>query len=357
MSDSYSNLKIFYHNEVLEKMAAGEIPSPIYVRLKLTNICNHHCAYCTYGSGNTYEKTENRDIINHRDMIPYDKAKEIVRDLGDMGVKAVTLSGGGEPLTYPYIREILDILQENNIDISLITNGQLLDGDISNRLYGAKWVRISFDSPFEDEYTQLRRVSRNSYKKVIYNIQEFAQKKDKDCVLGINFVVNRVNYHSVYEAAKMMQRLEVDNIKFAAVIENEPGYHNAIKKDVIMQIKRAKDEFESESFQIINNYEKDCEDKQFSGQTFPVCYTCRFVTVIAADQCVYLCHTRAYDSNAMIGDIREKSFKELWNSESTVQKLKSLNPKTDCKNFCVYEERNKLIEAYYNVNKNHVNFV
>lgn len=357
MADSYSNLKIFYHREALEKIAEGCIPAPIYIRLKPTNICNHHCAYCTYGSGNTYEKTENRDVINHSDMIPWDKMKEIIQDMGTMGVKAVTLSGGGEPLTYPFIRETLDGLIENGLELSLISNGQMLEGDIAERLYHSKWVRISFDSPIESEYMKLRGVSAESFRRVVHNIEEFAAKKDESCILGINYVISRDNSHSVYEAAKMMCDMGVNNIKFAAVIKNEPDYHNAIKDTVISQIRRAKQDFESDRFRIINNYEKDCEIKQFTGQNFSTCYTCRLVTVIAADQCVYLCHTRAYDSQAVVGDLHKQSFQELWNSEASVAKLKSLKPKTECQNFCVYEERNKLIEAYYDVNRNHINFI
>jgi len=38
--------------------------------------------------------------MDQKDQIPEDKMMEIVEDLVNMGVKAVTFSGGGEPFLY-----------------------------------------------------------------------------------------------------------------------------------------------------------------------------------------------------------------------------------------------------------------
>ena len=44
------------------------------------------------------------------------------------GVKAVTFSGGGEPLVYPYITETMEKVLDAGIDLSIITNGSMLKG-------------------------------------------------------------------------------------------------------------------------------------------------------------------------------------------------------------------------------------
>ena len=142
MKTSYSAIKVFHHREILDSIEKGEIDAPLYIRIKPTNICNHHCRYCTYGSGNTNQKTENRDLISYTDMIPRQKMLEIIDDRGDMAVKAVTFSGGGEPLTYPYIVETVKRIKEKNIELSLISNGQLLHGEIAELFYDAKNMQI-----------------------------------------------------------------------------------------------------------------------------------------------------------------------------------------------------------------------
>lgn len=361
MGNPYSSLKIFHHKDALDSLERKEHRAPIYIRLKPTNFCNHHCAYCTYGSGDTYQKTENRDSIEHRDMIPWDKLQEIIADMGVMGVKAITFSGGGEPLTYPYIREAVQQVKRHGIDLSLITNGQLLKGNIAEEFYSAKWVRISFDAPLASVYSSLRRIPETSFYKVCENIRSFAQNKDRDCVLGVNFVISKANCDYVYEAAALLKDLGVDNVKFAAVVENEPRYHLDIKDKVIEQLHRAQkelvDPFDRHTFRIVNNYENDWMDKNFTTQPFETCYTCRLITVIAADQRVYLCHTRAYDSQAVVGDLHHQSFREMWFSDTTKKRLENLQPQRDCRNFCVYEARNQLIQSYFDTDMRHVNFI
>lgn len=357
MANQYSSLKIFHHKEALDAIHDGKKIAPFYIRIKPTNICNHHCSYCTYGAGDIQNQTLNRDLVKRTDTIPWDKMQEIIRDIGDMGVKAVTFSGGGEPLTYPKIVDAVQMLKDRNIDISLISNGQLLKGKIAELFYDAKWVRISFDSPHEAEYMKLRNVSTEAFHMVCDNIKIFAENKAKNCVLGINFVISKANYNRVYEAAALLKNFGVNNIKFAAVLDNQIDYHINIKDTVMAQIHRAQQELSSEEFSIINNYENDWMDKNFKVQQFPHCYTCKLVTVIAADSKVYYCHTRAYDSKAILGDLSNISFKKMWFSDETTKKLENLNPKQDCKNFCVYEERNQLIQSYFDVDYDHINFI
>ncbi len=355
--NTYSDLKIFHHSDALDALARGEQRAPFYIRLKPTNVCNHHCAYCTYGSGGTTQKTENRNEIDHRDSIPWPKLQEILQDMGHMGVKAITFSGGGEPLCYPQIVEAATLAREQGIELSLISNGQLLSGDRAEAFRTAKWVRISFDSPVKETYCRLRGLPDSAFDTVTKNIADFAKAKDKDCVLGVNFVISRANADEVYEAARLLRELGCDNVKFAAVVENEPHYHAGIKDHVIEQIHRAQADFAGDGFAIINNYENDWMDKNFHAQPFDTCYTCRLVTVIAADQRVYFCHTRAYDSEAVVGDLHDQSFYGMWFSEATKQRLQTLRPRKDCKNFCVYQQRNELIAAYFDVDMRHVNFI
>jgi wyosine [tRNA(Phe)-imidazoG37] synthetase (radical SAM superfamily) len=47
---------------------------------------------------------------------------EIADDLVAMRVKAVTFSGGGEPLIYPHLVEIIERLEAANIRITALSN-------------------------------------------------------------------------------------------------------------------------------------------------------------------------------------------------------------------------------------------
>ncbi len=178
----YSNLKIFAHAEALKRIENDERIAPIYIRIKPTNYCNHKCYYCSYADS----ALGLRDSVNKQDQIPWEKMQEIISDMGDMGVKAVTFSGGGEPLVYPYIVQAMRGMLDKGIDLSIITNGQLLKDEKAEILTHAKWVRVSFDSANAETYSRTRNIPKTAFDETCSNIEHFAGIKGNDCELGIN---------------------------------------------------------------------------------------------------------------------------------------------------------------------------
>ena len=120
ISKIYETSKIFRHPYKLQSLLEGKVTAPIYVRVKPTNRCNHHCFYCAYDSNSPIK-------IDRTLEIPCEKMMEILADFKNMGVKAVTFSGGGEPLIYPHIEETMEKTLDYGIDLSIITNGQKLN--------------------------------------------------------------------------------------------------------------------------------------------------------------------------------------------------------------------------------------
>ena len=190
----YSNLKIFAHSGEIEKVKKGERRAPIYVRIKPTNKCNQNCYYCHYK--NPYLLLDQYNVM---DEISRDKMLEIIKDFKDIGVKAVTFSGGGEPLFYPYIEQAMESVLEAGIDLSIITNGTLLNGRKADVLSKAKWVRVSLESGCAETYSSIRGVDKDAFGKLCENIEKFAHIKGTNCELGINFVVGPKNYKEVYQ--------------------------------------------------------------------------------------------------------------------------------------------------------------
>src|SRR3989344_4611608 len=180
----YGGVKIIWHPEKLKSFADKKITAPVYIRFKPTNRCNHHCAFCSYDP-----KTGDigvRDKMKDRaDEIPKEKVMEIIDDFKDMGVKAVTFSGGGEPLIYPYIEEAMQKILDAGINLSIITNGQCLEGKKAEILSKAHWVRISSDASDAASFSKIRKVPERWFYKLTENIKQFAQIKNPECELGI----------------------------------------------------------------------------------------------------------------------------------------------------------------------------
>ena len=350
----YSNLKIFAHAQALSDVGEGKRISPIYIRIKPTNFCNHKCYYCSYADNDLGL----RDSVNRQDQIPWGKMQEIISDLGDMGVKAVTFSGGGEPLVYPYIVQTMQMILDAGIDLSIITNGQMLKGERADVLAKAKWVRISFDSANAATYSNVRQIPRTAFDEVCDNIQKFSRIKNENCELGINFVINHENADQIYNMAEMVKKLGVNHIKFAARVTKDLfEYHAPFKESAIDQIHRAKAELENETFRIINKYEGDFESALVFHRCYNRCYINRIFTVIAADSKVYFCHDKAYVKEGVVGDLRNQSFKDLWFSEETIKRFQEFDPQIECNHHCVYDDRNELLNTFYSLDKNHINFI
>lgn len=349
----YSNLKIFAHSKELDAIGRGERVSPIYIRIKPTNYCNHNCYYCSYADS----ALGLRDSVNRQDQIPWEKMREIIRDLDEMGVKAVTFSGGGEPLVYPHIVETMQGMLGAGIDISVITNGQLLKGDRAETLQHAKWVRISFDSADAETYGRVRKIPHSAFDEVCKNIHDFAQIKGDNCELGVNFVINHENANQVYRMAEMVKELGVNHIKYTARVTKDLfDYHAPFRESVVEQIHKA-EELSDAKFRVINKYEGDFDSALVFHRGYEKCYINRIFCVIAADSKVYYCHDKAYVVSGVVGDISNRSFKELWFDSEVVRRYKEFDPCIECNHHCVYDDRNELLNTFYSLDRKHINFI
>lgn len=349
----YSQLKIFCHPEVLDNLVNGTRCNPIYIRIKPTNKCNHNCSYCHYK--NSYLKL---DEYNPNDEIPKEKMLEIVESMKSLGVKAVTFSGGGEPLLYPYIEEAMGKILEAGIDLSIITNGSLLNGKRAELLAKSKWVRISIESVNDEEYCSVRRIKKGSFDRLCENINEFAQKKDDSCELGINMVVTQDNYKQVKDMAHLMKKLGANHVKYAPLCTNDTySYHKDFKDLVTKDLNDLQEEYKNDAFRIINLYTDDFKDSVIFERQYMECPIKEFVCVIAANQKVYYCHDKAYLSDGCVGDLSDSSFEQLWTSEDTTKLFKNFNAQNVCNQHCVYDSRNELLNSFIKMDRNHINFI
>lgn len=352
-STPYSQLKIFHHQEILNRLKSCERCNPLYIRIKPTNKCNHNCNYCHYR--NAYLDL---DEYNPADEIPHGKMMEIISDMSEMGVKAVTFTGGGEPLLYPYIEESMEKILEASIDLSIITNGSMLKGKKAELLTRAKWVRISTESMDDATYCRIRGIKEHSFENLCSNIKEFAMIKQDNCELGINVVIGKDNYHEIRQIAELMKSLGVNHVKFAPLITNNTWeYHKSFMEKVISDLQDMEKKMNDERFKIIDLYTGDFENSVIFERQYNKCFRKEFACVIAANSKVYLCQDKAYLSDGVVCDLSHESFKEGWYSEKVSNMFKEFDAAKMCRQHCVYDSRNELIGAFLNMDLNHVNFV
>lgn len=136
-------LKVLLDKDLLQSTQNGKI-IPLHIQFMPTNKCNLKCVFCSCS-----ERNKSLEM-------PFDDAKRIIDDCKLLGTKAVTISGGGEPLCYPNFEELIEYFNYRGIKIGMVTNGLLLHKINSKTLSKITWCRISSgdDRDFNDNYNQ-----------------------------------------------------------------------------------------------------------------------------------------------------------------------------------------------------------
>jgi len=351
----YSKFKIFHYQKKLDSLPNGvnKILPPIHIRIKPTNVCNHNCWYCAYKVDNLQL---GQDMVE-RDFIPKDKMIEIIDDCKDMGVKAITFSGGGEPFVYRYFIDTIKKVIDNKISFASLTNGSRLSGEIAELFaHNGTWLRVSIDGYDGKSYANYRGAKEGEFDKIISNIKNFAKIGGRKCNLGISFIIDDKNYDKTYQFSKMMKEIGVDSIKLSPCIVDNDGvknnkYHQPFYDRAKELCQKVKDNLEDDSFEVFDSYHKLSEkfDKEYDW-----CPYAQILPVIGADLNIYPCQDKAYNlENGVLGSIKDIGFKEWWFSDKN--NFFKVNPKIHCSNHCVANEKNKMILEYLDVE--HLGFV
>lgn len=110
--------KFFAHQEAMSKLRNGK-GQPITGHIMLTDVCQHTCAFCSV-------QARAGDSLSFTTVMSY---LDILRGYG---LKAVILSGGGNPILYKCketgknFNDVVDAIHARGLEIGLITNGMPL---------------------------------------------------------------------------------------------------------------------------------------------------------------------------------------------------------------------------------------
>jgi len=110
--------KFFHHQEAMRSLRDGR-GRPIVTHLMPTDLCQHTCAFCSV-------QTRDGNTLPMKDMLVY------LDTLMRYGLKAVIISGGGNPILYKCpvshanFNDLVGCIADRGLEIGLITNGMPL---------------------------------------------------------------------------------------------------------------------------------------------------------------------------------------------------------------------------------------
>lgn len=129
-----TGIKFWRHQKQMMEFKTGGCNTVITTHVSPEGACNLSCPYCSV----TYRDTHSR--------IDLDVIKSYILDLKTRGLKAVILTGGGEPTAYPHFSELVNwIKYDQQLSVGLITNGTLFSRINKSALRAFSWIRVSIN--------------------------------------------------------------------------------------------------------------------------------------------------------------------------------------------------------------------
>jgi len=122
-----------------------------YLRISVTDKCNLRCTYCM--------PVEGLEWVPRAELLTYEEITEIVRQMADMGLERIRLTGG-EPLVRTDLPDLARMLSSvpGIEDLALSTNAVLLPRFAEElRDAGVRRVNISLDTLRRDRFEEIAR--------------------------------------------------------------------------------------------------------------------------------------------------------------------------------------------------------
>ena len=325
---------------------------PWVVELDPTTACNLACHGCISAS-----------LLNQGGF-KRDKIKELAKEFVEVGVKAVVLIGGGEPMAHPEFGTLVDYFYKNDIHVGVTSNGTLINKYAKSLAYHTKWVRISVDAGCEEVFQQYRphASGKSQFNKVIDGMRTLA--KARTTKLGYSFLVlekvdsdktrnekgkNYVetNATDIHKAAKLAKEIGCDY--FEVKPSFDPFHFLNETSNVMANI--IKDELnkcaplEDDTFKIISPYTLDStiDGEKIQKKDYSSCTTAEMRTVLSPSG-AYVCPYHRGNKNLQIGDPNTETFREIWYGKTRKEIMEKLDPRKHCQFHCIRHSTNKLLD-------------
>lgn len=192
---------------------------PYWYHIHLNMFCNQKCIMCKPSGKQT------------KDILPFEKFVELFEQIKPYA-EHITLTGG-EPFLYPEIYNVIEMLSEHEIAVTINTNCTILDEKLSEKLVSLHELHLkcSIDAVTRRTYHKIR--GTDMFEQVKTNIERFAAlvKYKQHIKQILVYVVMRENMGEVLpfiDYAKMLSptRIEFHPVRHVTdwIVSNKTGW-------------------------------------------------------------------------------------------------------------------------------------
>jgi len=295
---------------------------------EITLKCNARCLHCGSSAGESRE-----------DELSTEEALNLCDQFAELGCKAVNLIGG-ELFLRPDWKKIIQRLIENNVEVSIITNGIALTEDKIDFLADIRiqTLGISLDggSPETNDYI---RQTPGLFNK-IFNTMGYVQKKNLNAV-----AITTLNKLNILELPLFREKLM--NSPFKAWQIQLASPHGRMKNDLFLDLfeyyiaglffagSRITVPMKQLAIICLHDfgYYSKVIPRHTSYSRWTGCSAGKHVLGVRSDGKVQGCLS-IYRDKFTEGDLRQQSLKEIWQSKKLCTWNKRLNRYLSLREFC-----------------------
>ena len=181
--------------------------------------CNCRCLMCDIWKTRTGKSFSRRDLEPHLDS------------MRRLGVRWVAFSGG-EPLLNPELPALCSILRDEQIRLTLLTTGLLLEKHVDEVAASFDEVIISLDGP-QDIHDTIRRVD-GGFKLLQAGVEELRARRE-DIRITARTVVQKLNHRHLSATAQAAWELGLNGISFLAADLSSTAFNRPLAWPIARQ--------------------------------------------------------------------------------------------------------------------------
>lgn len=311
---------------------------PIEVSVDLTRKCATDCMICWYWSPLLHQRPTQEWANQH---IEYEIFLKLVEDFKRLNVKRIILGGQGDPFLYPRITDVIKTTKESSIGVSLITAGNYFSEKKINEMVELKVdhidvsVQAATDETYKKIHPTLKEGTFERIKESLLLLSDLKKKyKQSVPTVSLIFVVCNLNYQDTIKIVDLANEIGAGHIGFKRIDIIPETKQLLLNEEQLKELEILLREARIKAKKLNISTSIDFYQKYIvKGITTGVytldyysqvpCYVGWLSARILSDGSVIPC-CGCYD--VVMGNIRNSSFTEIWNSEEYREfRKKSIN--------------------------------
>ena len=334
--------KLMWHKERIEAWLRGERIAPVTIDCALTRRCTYKCVYCYGQLQYNDEKRMTKDIIFR-----------FLDDAAEIGVKAISFVSDGESTCSPHLYDAILRGKGNGLDMALGTNGYLLKDDrLEEILPALTYLRFNISAADPDRYAEIHGCNRECYFKIVNTIKESVRIKKTNglaVTIGLQMVLLPEFADQIIPLAKLGKELGVDYLVIKHCSDDEQGSLGVdySKYEKLIPVLKEAELYSDDKYVVRAKWSKILSGGK---RRYSRCYGPPFIMQLSGSGLVAPCGMlfNSQYEKYHIGNIADKSFKEIWQSDRYREVLDliasdNFDARTMCGTLCLQHKVNEFL--------------